>query len=175
MLQISSSLECDVSVVEESLRDCHDHPVFVDALGQTQALGDGDEVDTASHVVNALHVKQDPDDTVGTVLGQSVGQVVGVVLHLCRATSFRVGDVRTVTVVEVSGGACFGRSVALTLTLTPALPARVYDMVTNTLDPETELGDAADGGELLCQLFQHLQIFLKDKGFSGCVKVKVNV
>ena len=47
------------------------------------------------------------------------------------------------------GGPCFGRSITLSLALPPALPAGVDDVVADALDPETELGDAADGGELL--------------------------
>ena len=160
MLQIDPGLEGDVSVVEERLRNCHDHPVLVDPLGESQTLGYGDEVHAPSHVVHALHVEQHSDNAVGAVLGQRVRQVVGRVLDL-RAASLRIRDVRSVAVVEVTRGARLGRSVALPLALAPALSTRINYMVTNTLYPETELRDAADRGKFLCELLQHLEVFLR--------------
>lgn len=152
MLQISSRFERDIAVIEEPLRYCHDHPVLVDPLRQAQSLGDWNEMHTPSHMVNTLHVKEYSNYTVRAILGQRVGAVIRVVLEESLRRCFMLlrrcfrRDLRSVAVVEVTGGPSFRGPVTLSLTLPTTFPARVYDVVAYSLYTETQLGDAADGG-----------------------------
>lgn len=95
-------------------------------------------------MIYTLHIEQHSDYTIRAVLGKCVREVVCIIFYGRISTALRIRYVGPVAVVEVPRGTGFRGSVTLSLALPSTFPTRVYYVITNTLDPETELRDAAD-------------------------------
>jgi len=97
-------------------------------------------MDGSPHVVDGLHVEQDTDYAVRTVLRERVGAVIVLSDEGCLShdvyghffgwrrdhdCGFQGGfrDLGSVRVVEVAGRSCFGRSVGLALAFSPSFTA----------------------------------------------------